>query len=151
VLTPSAGWCSVVPTSTPTESNQVSEITKHKVRHTISQFTVLIGIVTATILLFAGIYWLIEDYAFYQCIEWAIQTLTSTGYGNYGATGVAGSVLADVLMLWGPFVLLAIVTAVVVNLLKEDPDHFSHEEQEQIKNDLIEIKQLLKELDTRRG
>jgi flagellar basal body-associated protein FliL len=135
----------VVPTDTPTESKQMSEVTKHKVRHAISQVFVLIGLVATTIVVFAGIYWMIEDYAFYQCVEWAIQTVTSTGYGNYGATGVAGSVLADILMLWGVFILLGIVTAVIVNILKEDPDHFSHEEQEQIKADLIEIKRLLKE------
>lgn len=82
-----------------------------------------------SILIPAGIYSVIEPYTFIQSLEWAVYMITSTGLGAHGASTFIGQVMGVVLMIWGPVILMALFTGVIVNALRVDPNAFTDEEQ----------------------
>lgn len=91
-------------------------------------------ILTFVVTIFAGtvVYWLLEPYTLVQSLEWAVQTATSTGYGNYSSTTVLGSLFSSLFMLWGVAIILTLITGSVVNALRVDPNVFTDEEQKEI-------------------
>ncbi len=77
-------------------------------------------------------------------VWWSFVTSMTVGYGDIFPVTLIGRLDAIVLMHVVP---LFIVPLVVVRLMEktlDQRDQFSHEEQEQIKSDLYEIKQALK-------
>lgn len=89
----------------------------------------LIATFAVTVLGAAGLYSVIEPYTFLQGLEWATYMTTSTGLGSYGATTAAGQIMGVVLMIWGPVIMVALITGFVVNALREDPNAFTDAEQ----------------------
>lgn len=82
-----------------------------------------------SILIPAGVYSALEPYTFIQSLEWAVYMITSTGLGAHGATTFLGQVMGIALMIWGPVILMALFTGVIVNALRVDPNAFTDEEQ----------------------
>lgn len=98
-----------------------------------------------TLVLGTGLYYIFEDYTLVQCLEWSAQTMTSTGYGNYPAQTVEGSLTSTFMMLWSVPLLLSLITAFIVENLRQSRDAYTHEEQEAMKNDIADIKRMLAE------
>lgn len=94
-----------------------------------------------TVVVSATGYAIFEDYAWNQNIEWAIQTMTSVGYGNYPAQTLGGSIWSMIMMLWGVVVILSLIVAVFVEAFRKDPDVLTDEEQDWIASSLIAIAQ----------
>src|SRR6478609_11350256 len=111
-------------------------MTKANVRSTVlvmaNHWKILAAVFLLSILIPATLYCIIEPYTFVQSLEWAVYMITSTGLGSYGATTLAGQLMGLALMLWGPVMLMAIVTAGIVNFLRVDPNAFTNDEQEEI-------------------
>lgn len=97
-----------------------------------NHWKVLAAVFVFSLLIPAGIYAVIEPYTFIQSLEWAAYMITSTGLGSHGATTLLGQLMGIGLMIWGPVIMLALVTGMVVNALRVDPNAFTHEEQEEI-------------------
>jgi len=86
-------------------------------------------------------YAIFEDYAWYQNIEWAVQSVTSTGYGNYPAQTIGGSLWSSIVMLWGVIVILSLIVAVFVEAFRKDEHKLTDAEQDWQANALITIAQ----------
>lgn len=111
-------------------------MTKANIRSSVltmaNHWKILAGVFALSILIPAAIFCVIEPYTFIQSLEWSVYMITSTGLGAHGATTFVGQIMGIFLMLWGPVMLMAIVTAGIVNFLRVDPNVFTHEEQEEI-------------------
>jgi voltage-gated potassium channel len=68
-------------------------------------------------------------------LYWAVTTATTTGYGDISPTTTAGRAVGMWLMLTSVG-LVAIATAKIASALIQDPHLFSHEEQEELADDL---------------
>lgn len=108
-------------------------MTKANVRSTVlsmaNHWKVLVAVFVLSILIPAGIFWLMEPVTLIESIEWSVYLITSTGLGAYKATFLVTQIVSIFQMLWGPVMLMAIVTAGIVNYLRVDPDAWTHEEQ----------------------
>ncbi len=96
-------------------------------------------IVTASTL-----YSIFEHKGIFDSIWWAIVTAMTVGYGDTYPVTVGGRIVAILLMHVVPLFVIPLITARLSSKLIVNNDVFSHREQEQIKNDLSEIKHLLK-------
>lgn len=103
-----------------------------------------------TILIGTLVYFALEPYTLTQSLEWAVQSATSVGYGNYTATTTAGSLFSSLYMLWGVGVMLTLLTAFVVNALRVDPNVFTDAEQNEILS-YVREQRAEKELEKRRN
>lgn len=92
----------------------------------------LVAVFALSALIPAVIYSLVEPFTFIESLEWSVYMLTSTGLGSHGATTLAGQILGVLLMLWGPVLLLALITATVVNYMRVDPNLFTDDEQREL-------------------
>lgn len=79
----------------------------------------LLATFLVTILIGAIGYNAFEPVLWYQALEWSAQTVTSTGYGNYPATTMAGSLWSTAVMLWGVPVMLSLVVGFVVDSVRK--------------------------------
>ncbi len=74
---------------------------------------------------------------------WACVTGLTIGYGDMYPVTVGGKVVALFLMHIVPLVIIPLIITRLLTTVIEDRDQFTHEEQEQIKDDLISIKKAL--------
>jgi len=88
-----------------------------------------------------------EGKSFADSIWWAIVTASTVGYGDSYPQTWQGRVLAGVLISAMIFFVLPLITAHFASTLIVDHDAFKHEEQEEIKNNLREIKETVARLE----
>jgi voltage-gated potassium channel len=97
------------------------------------------------------LYHFIEDVAYGDALWWAVVTASTVGYGDiYPKTG-AGRVMAGLLISIMVLIVVPLITAQFASKLIVDHDAFQHDEQEELKNNLREVRQLLEELAAREG
>lgn len=87
-----------------------------------------------------------EGKTLWDSLWWAIVTTTTTGYGDIYPVTIGGRVVAGLLMFVSTFVFIPIMSGLIAARMIVDSDAFSHDEQEFIKNKLIEIDERLKEI-----
>lgn len=106
-----------------------------------------LGIVLLTFLLLftiaGGVYSMIEGKGPIEGQWWAIVTGSTTGYGDQYPVTMYGRLTAAILMVATQWWLTPIWTALLVVYLMPDPNEWTHAEQEEVKAELREIKQLL--------
>ncbi len=88
-----------------------------------------------------------EGKNFGDSIWWAIVTASTVGYGDAYPTTWQGRVMAGVLISAMIFFVLPLITAHFASKLIVDNDAFKHEEQEEIKNNLREIRETVARLE----
>lgn len=103
----------------------------------LSMTFVVILIVSATL------YSTSENTSWIDGLWWAIVTATTVGYGDSFPHQLLGKITAVILMLTMVLLVIPAITARMASGLIVDHDAFTHEEQEQIKDDL---KRILKRL-----
>jgi voltage-gated potassium channel len=81
-----------------------------------------------------------EGKSFADSIWWAIVTASTVGYGDSYPNTWQGRVMAGVLISAMIFFVLPLITAHFASKLIVDNDAFKHDEQEEIKNNLREIR-----------
>lgn len=69
---------------------------------------------------------------------WAVTTATTTGYGDLSPATLPGRIVGMWLMI-SSLMLFAVVIGQITSALVQDPHMFSHEEQEELKDDTDDI------------
>lgn len=110
----------------------------------------IVSTLVGTVLVSAGVFTVLEQHnphlvghpkaGFWVACYWAITTMTTTGYGDVSPTTLPGEFLASCLMLWSCFFLLPVVVAHVITRLLHNPDAWTDAEQEQLLDDVTEIR-----------
>ena len=90
-------------------------------------------------------YALMEGSTLLDGAYWAIVTATTLGYGDFSPHTPGGKLLTAVLIASTVFIFIPTITANIAAKLIVNRDAFTHEEQEQIKDDLAAIKALLEQ------
>ena len=110
----------------------------------------LVGSYLLLIVLSGGLYWLFErgekDVHVGDAIWWAVVTASTVGYGDAYPTTWQGRVLAGFLISVMVLFVIPLITAHFASKLIVDNDAFQHEEQEEIKNQLREIRGMVETL-----
>jgi voltage-gated potassium channel len=99
-----------------------------------------------------GLYEVFEDSSsFGDSLWWAIVTASTVGYGDISPATWQGRVLAGVLISVMVLLVIPLITAHFASKLIVDHDAFRHEEQEELKNNLRQVRVLLEALAERNG
>ncbi len=104
----------------------------------------LLALFLATMSTSSVLYMISEHTSLLNAIYWSIVTATTLGYGDFSPHSVFGKVLTSLLITFTVFVMIPTITANVAAWLIVNRDAFTHEEQEQIKDNVAEVLALLK-------
>jgi voltage-gated potassium channel len=97
------------------------------------------------------IYRFVEDVTYGDALWWAVVTASTVGYGDISPKTGVGRVMAGLLISLMVLIIVPLITAQFASKLIVDHDAFQHDEQEELKNNLREVRQLLAELAAREG
>jgi len=84
-----------------------------------------------------------EDTSLLTGYYWATITATTIGYGDVTPHSTGGKILSILLANTSVFILGPLIIARILDHLADKKDHFAHEEQEQIKQQLQRIETML--------
>lgn len=88
----------------------------------------------------SGLYAIFEKKDFLESLWWALITATTVGYGDAYPSTTGGRFVAVTLVLGMILFLIPMITASIVSKLLVNRDAFTHEEQEEMKSVLREIR-----------
>jgi voltage-gated potassium channel len=86
-----------------------------------------------------------------DALWWAVVTASTVGYGDISPKTWQARVMAALLISIMVLVVVPLITAHFASKLIVDTDAFGHEEQEELKSNLRQVKTLLEELAAREG
>ena len=84
-----------------------------------------------------------EDKPLFESFWWACVTGLTIGYGDMYPITVGGKIVAIILMHAVPLVIIPLIVTHLLTSVIEDKNQFSHDEQEDLKKDIREIKKAL--------
>lgn len=97
----------------------------------------------ATILICSGAYALIEGVSYLDALWWSCVTAVTVGYGDMYPVTFGGKVIGVLLMHTTVLFLLPLLIGTICSKCIENVNEFTHEEQEEIKQQLTRIEKLL--------
>lgn len=116
----------------------------------------VVPVLVASPILFAAVFTVLEQsnphlvghakHGYWVALYWAITTMTTVGYGDVSPATIQGQFLACCLMLWSTFFLLPVVVAHIITSMLPDPNVWTDEEQEQVKLELHQCREMLRTL-----
>ncbi len=107
----------------------------------------LVGSYLLLIMTSGALYWIFEDdKTIDDAIWWAVVTASTVGYGDTYPLTWQGRILAGFLISVMVLFVIPLITAHFASKLIVDNDAFQHEEQEEIKNQLREIRVMVESL-----
>ncbi|MEV4348297.1 potassium channel family protein [Actinoplanes sp. NPDC049596] len=86
-----------------------------------------------------------------DAIWWAVVTASTVGYGDISPASWQGRVIAGLLISLMVLVVIPLITAHFASKLIVDRDVFRHEEQEELKQNLRQVRALLEQMAAREG
>ncbi len=87
-----------------------------------------------------------HDVTFGDSLWWAVVTASTVGYGDISPETWQGRLMAAMLISIMVLIVVPLITAHFASKLIVDHDAFQHEEQEELKQNLRHVRQLLDEL-----
>ncbi|HEX6125269.1 MAG TPA: potassium channel family protein [Pyrinomonadaceae bacterium] len=84
-----------------------------------------------------------EDKPLFESLWWACVTGLTIGYGDLYPVTVGGKIVAIVLMHAVPLIIIPLIVTHLLTSVIENKNEFTHEEQEELKSDIKEIKKAL--------
>ncbi len=85
-----------------------------------------------------------ENQNIWDSAWWGLMTMTTVGYGDEYPHTVAGRIAGIILVMSAVFVVVPTITAFIASKFIVDDDAWTHDEQEQVKDNLKEILELIK-------
>ena len=92
-----------------------------------------------------------KDASYGDALWWAVVTASTVGYGDISPETWQGRLMAALLISIMVLIVVPLITAHFASKLIVDQDAFGHEEQEELKTNLRQVKTLLEELAQREG
>jgi voltage-gated potassium channel len=92
-----------------------------------------------------------NDVTFGDSLWWAVVTASTVGYGDISPETWQARVMAALLISLMVLVIVPLITAHFASKLIVDTDAFGHDEQEELKTNLRQVRTLLEELAKRDG
>jgi voltage-gated potassium channel len=80
----------------------------------------------------------------FESLWWACVTGLTIGYGDLYPITVGGKIVAIALMHAVPLIIIPLIVTHLLTSVIEDKNQFTHEEQEELKSDIKQIKEALK-------
>jgi voltage-gated potassium channel len=111
-------------------------------------FKELMLLYLGVVVLGAVLFSFFEQKPFDESLWWAFVTAVTVGYGDVVPVTLGGRIVAIALMHSVVFVVAPIIIGRLLSGIMVDANQFTHQEQEQIKRDLAEIKAMLRERST---
>lgn len=102
-------------------------------------FAYYLGVITVSAVLFSYL----EEKSMFDSFWWACVTGLTIGYGDLYPVTVGGKIVAIFLIHIVPLVIIPLIVARLLSNVIEDQNQFSHDEQEQMKNDIRAIKEAM--------
>lgn len=102
---------------------------------------VIVAIVV-NVALCAGVFSLVEGTGYFDGLYWAVTTASTAGYGDLSPVTVLGRITSMWLMV-SSVALVAVATARLAARLVQDPHLFSHDEQEELMDDVDDVRAML--------
>ena len=106
----------------------------------------LMGAYVAFIVVCGFLYSIFEDKTIGDSLWWAVVTASTVGYGDFSPVSWPARVLAALLISVMVLLVIPLITAHFASKLIVNNDAFQHEEQEEIKLQLREIRSLAEQL-----
>ncbi|GIF66878.1 hypothetical protein Ais01nite_49130 [Asanoa ishikariensis] len=103
------------------------------------------------IVIAAALYSVFEKVNVGDSLWWAVVTASTVGYGDISPDTWQARAIAVVLISTMVLLVIPLITAHFASRLIVDNDAFRHEEQEELKNNLRVVRQLLEELSARQA
>jgi voltage-gated potassium channel len=103
-----------------------------------------VGLIVVSATLYSGF----EDKNVGDAIWWAVVTASTVGYGDTYPTTAAGRIVAGILISSMVLLVVPLITAHFASKLIVDQDAFRHEEQEEIKENLRQIRAIVERLNS---
>ena len=97
----------------------------------------------ATLTISSIIYSITESADLLNSLYWSIVTATTLGYGDFSPSTTPGKVLTSILICVMVFLFIPTITANLASKLIVNRDAFTHEEQEQIKDGIEDLRRTL--------
>lgn len=116
---------------------------KKTISNATDTFTEIIIYYLIVLTLSGSLFAYFEDKPWFDSMWWAAVTGLTIGYGDMFPITIGGKIVALFLMHIVPLVIIPLIVARLLTSVIEDRDQFTHEEQEQIKDDLKSIKKAL--------
>ena len=116
------------------------EFTSFIVKYTDTLWEVMV-LYLITIVIASLSFWGFEGLSLGQSFWLSFVTATSTGYGDVAPKTFAGQATAVALMHTTIFVIIPLAVARILSVVMQDKNSFTHDEQEEIKQTLRELRE----------